>query len=465
MVDGTIVAHHVGARGFGVALNTPPVFDDDIAHVLFEADAACANAMRTENQRKNVFVLPYCLGERDVESTLYITANPYASSLLPPSPEYGKYYCEVMLSGELDHVNVQGTYYDALYSTENEVVATQPVRMRSLDSLANEGVLPLGRLPDFLSLDTQGSEHAILRGAREVISRSVLAIATEIEFHPMYQGQPLFSAILDLANECGFHFAGFTYLQEISPHRAPVGQRAKGFVAFGDAIFLRSLETLASMCETPEDHSLKALKLAFISSNFGYLEYGLQALEQAAQRSGVEVFADPRSAPNYLQFLKSLRCAAAEMPQLYLNSKRGDLVEQLRATSRLPSGTFALPNQQRFSSFATLRERLRTPAERLGHAGRRIPALRTSLISLVSSARLCGRVIRRVIARIKRSGARSRSGGSRAATTEQFARSNTPIETVLGDYGFYWIRDEVRRRRLTAQPFLSTSNPIHTGES
>ena len=186
-----------------------------------------------------MFVLPHCLGEQDGDATLHVTANPYASSLLSPSADYAKYYCEVMLSGELDGVDVQGAYYDALYAKENEVVGAQPVRMRSLDSLAAEGALPLGRLPDFLSLDTQGSEHAILSGARSVIGRSVLAIATEVEFHPMYDRQPLFSAMLDLANECGFHFAGFTYLQEISPHHAPVGQRAKGFVAFGDAIFLR----------------------------------------------------------------------------------------------------------------------------------------------------------------------------------------------------------------------------------
>src|SRR5438128_2459742 len=163
--EAVVVAHHVGARGFGVAFNTPPVFDSDIAHVLFEADSACAAAMQAENQRRNVFVLPHCLGERDGDATLHVTANPYASSLLTPSADYAKYYCEVMLSGELDRVDVQGAYYDALYAKENEVVGSQPVRLRSLDSLAAEGVLPLGRLPDFLSLDTQGPEPAILSGA------------------------------------------------------------------------------------------------------------------------------------------------------------------------------------------------------------------------------------------------------------------------------------------------------------
>src|SRR5262249_38016362 len=133
--DAIIVTHHVGARGFGVAFNTPSLFDNDIAHVLYEADPACAAAMQAENHRKNVFVLPCCLGERDSDAILHVTANPYASSLLTPSADYANYYCEVMLSGELDQVDVQGAYYDALYARENEVVDTQPVRVRSLDSL------------------------------------------------------------------------------------------------------------------------------------------------------------------------------------------------------------------------------------------------------------------------------------------------------------------------------------------
>jgi FkbM family methyltransferase len=447
--DAVIVAHHVGARGFGVAFNPPPVFDSDIAHVLYEADPACAAAMQAENQRKNVFVLPYCLGEQDRDATLHVTANPYASSLLSPSADYAKYYCEVMLSGELDGVDVQGAYYDALYAKENDVVGTQPVRMRSLDSLAAEGALPLGRLPDFLSLDTQGSEHAILSGARRVIARSVLAIATEIEFHPMYDRQPLFSAVLDLANECGFHFAGFTYLQEISPHRAPVGQRAKGFVAFGDAIFLRSLETLATMGESSDERHLKALKLAFIALNFGYLEYALQALEYASQCPGSEEFGNNRSnALGYGRFLSGLHNAAREMPRVYLHSTRADLVDQLGSL------------QQRHRWIGALRSRLRPLADRLRRLGQRAPLLRLALLILLAAMRRLRRAIGRAVAFVAHLSRPATVGGSENGS--QLTARYTPLETVLGEYGFNWIRDEVRRRRLAALPFsFRAANPTH----
>jgi len=438
--DALIVAHHVGARGFGVAFNYPPGFDSDIAQVLYEADPACAATMQAENQRKNVFILPYCLGECDGVATLHITANPYASSLLTPSADYAKYYCEVMLSGDLGGVDVQGAYYDALYEKENEVVGTQPVRMRSIDSLAAEGALPLGRLPDFLSLDTQGSEHAILRGARSVIARNVLAIATEIEFHPMYDRQPLFSALLDLANECGFHFAGFTHLQEISSHRAPVGQRAKGFVAFGDAIFLRSLETLERMPGTPEERHLKALKLAFIALNFGYLEYALQVLEHASRYPGSEGIAKRPNTACYVGFLLALQRAAAEMPRVYLQSTRAALVDQLRT------------RYQRHPWIGALRRRLRPFADRLRRLSERNPLVQLFFLILLIFTRLFQRAIDSGLALVE-----GRSGPGRAMGAQSgshFGARYSPLEAVLGEYKFYWVRDEVRRRRRAAQPFL-----------
>src|SRR5262249_55621524 len=144
--------------------------------------------------------------------------------------------------------------------------------------------------------------------------------------------QPLFSALLDLAKEYGFHFAGFTHLQEISPYRAPLGQRAKGFVAFGDAIFLRSPERLASTTESPEERHLKALKLAFIALNFGYLEYALEVLEYAAKcRGSNELLANRLNALGYVRFLGNLGSAAADMPRVYLHGPRAGVVGQLRS--------------------------------------------------------------------------------------------------------------------------------------
>jgi len=431
----TIAAHHVGGRGFGVAFNCPLSFDQDVVHVLYEADEICARAMIAENKRRNLHVLPYCLGGADGVADFHITANPYASSNLAPSAEYESYYCEVMLSGALDGVDVQNSYYDAVYGNENRVTKSLRVPVRSLDSLAEEGAFPLGLLPDFLSLDTQGSEHAILSGGMNVVQKSVLAIATEIEFHPMYEGQPLFSAILDLANRYGFHFAGFTYLQEISSFRAPLGLRAKGFLAFGDAVFLRRIDRLAETGEGPDEVYVKALKLAFIALNFGYLEYAMQALNHAMQCEVSDACARTAARAKYVRFLQDLHSAARELPPTYLHSHRSDLVEQLRRSPVAPPEGDAPMPQRGWAQNAARTIALRFPATQ--------PALLLGRDLWRSGLR----PIRRMAAR------QARAATMAGAAPDLPLQESTPVETVLREYGFGSLSDEVRRRRVRARSY------------
>ena len=105
----------------------------------------------------------------------------------------------------------------------------------------------------------------------------------------MYKNQPLFGDILKFLTDLGFHFAGFTYLQEISTFRGPVGFRGKGFPGFGDALFLRRLDEISKMTADMGERRLLLRKLSFIALNFGFTEYALDALlaaEETADRTG-----------------------------------------------------------------------------------------------------------------------------------------------------------------------------------
>ena len=72
----------------------------------------------------------------------------------------------------------------------------------------------------------------------------------------------------------------------------PVGARAKGFLAFGDALFLRRIDSVNSIAGSSDEQHLMLLKLAFVALNFGYLEYALLVLEAAE-----EVRPDPALRP------------------------------------------------------------------------------------------------------------------------------------------------------------------------
>ena len=64
---------------------------------------------------------------------------------------------------------------------------------RSLDSLHDEGLI---EAPNFLSIDTQGSEYDVLLSAEKIIKNSILAINCEINFSELYLNSKLFNKFI-----------------------------------------------------------------------------------------------------------------------------------------------------------------------------------------------------------------------------------------------------------------------------
>jgi FkbM family methyltransferase len=445
-LEDRIVAHHVGGRGFGVALNCPVRFSRDIVNILYEADEKCALEMIGQNTNENFHVLPYCLGLEDRAGKLHVTNNPYASSNLKPNPEYDSYYCEVKLAGEIDGVPMQDTRYDAVYGNENKVVEVRNVMIRSLDALVRDGKVPGNLMPDFMSLDTQGSELDILRGADATLRDHCIALATEIEFHPMYEGQALFSGIFDFALRHGFYFAGFTYLQEISPKRMPVGARAKGFLAFGDALFLRRIDSVKSIARSPNEQHLMLLKLAFVALNFGYLEYALLVLDAAEQANPDRALSARLMSRDYCRLLHELHRAAESLPAGFLHTQRSELVAERR--KMVEQGYLAVAKEQA--------ARGRIAATRLGGALRRRLRPLWQRLRKVYVGVGTGTDVHRTSAP-----AASLPPGTTDATAGPAVGGLAPsilapsIEDLLESYGYSWLAYEVRRRRRDAECYVA----------
>jgi FkbM family methyltransferase len=428
-LEDRIIAHHVGGRGFGVALNSPPRFSRDIVNVLYEADDKCALEMIAQNTNENFHVLPYCLGLEDRAGKLYITNNPYASSNLKPNPEYDTYYCEVRLAGEIDGISMQDARYDAVYGNENKVVEVRNVMVHALDTLVRGGKVPGNLMPDFLSLDTQGSELDILRGAEATLHDHCIALATEIEFHPMYEGQALFSGIFDFALSHGFYFVGFTYLQEISPKRMPIGARAKGFLAFGDALFLRRIDSVKSMADSSDEQHLMLLKLAFIALNFGYLEYALVVLEAAEQTRADPALRARLMTRDCYRLLYELCEAAKTLPANLLHTERSELAAERRKILERRYPLSAKYDAER--GWDAIQRRLRRIAmTRLGGA--------------------LYRIVRPTWRRV-RDAYSARTGAGVPST----ASSSPSIEQLLKSYGYDWLAYEVRRRQGDAERYVA----------
>lgn len=444
--DARIVCHHVGGRAFGVPLNVPPGFLGDIRNVIYEADRGCFDEMMKEvaadrDRFKNQTFLPYCLGMSERKQVLHITKNPFFSSLLQPNPYYANYTCELQYGfwvGEdpIPKIDI----YDVSYGADMKVVQEMEVDVVSLDHLAATGKITDDLLPDFLSMDTQGSEWEILKGSDTTLSRRVVAISTEVEFIKQYVGQPMVSDLLNLIDEKGFHFAAFTHLQDISPLQLPIGFRGKGFIGFGDALFLRRIETIAEMGLDETGRHLAAMKLAFISMVFGHVEYAFAAIAYAKSQRIGDAERDAFRAHPYYTFLEQadgiLRSSApnAYVPPIVKNEQRSEMPEAAAARS--------------YSLRRWWFRRLRRALEQR----KRIRELaRSEPLTALALAIHYGTIY------LKRYGIALGRGASLAGSPIRA----TAFEAFLFENKFKALAEQIQERRLISERFLRLNGTLH----
>ena len=178
----------VGARG-GVHEAVLPLAR--LVDVLaFEADPVECQTLVGSHEQAPVFqnfdALPLAVAENGPEVTFQVLSGPLNSSLLTPNPDIVERY--------------------RLPGFEVRERVTLPAD--SLDGV----IFAPGRSPsagEFLKLDAQGGELAILKGATRTLAERSVAVIAEVEFCPLYDGQPLFSEVEQFMRGQGFAFYGF----------------------------------------------------------------------------------------------------------------------------------------------------------------------------------------------------------------------------------------------------------------
>lgn len=171
--------------------------------VMFEPDQDRARELENwyavPNRARHAVVFQTALADSDGLCTLYVTNVPTGSSLLKPGSE---------LALELGDP-------DYFYPLRETMVHT-----RTLGQVFAEG--GLNRL-DFIKLDVQGAELAVLRGLGEDLSQCVLGVELEIGFPGAYLEQPGFGPADDYLRGLGLCLFD---LQPVRLHRAVDGDRA-----------------------------------------------------------------------------------------------------------------------------------------------------------------------------------------------------------------------------------------------
>jgi FkbM family methyltransferase len=292
-----ISLHHVGGRSGTCSLGMEH-FREDCVWTFYDADSACTDQIGAILGGREVRVHPFCLWSGQERRPFLLNHDPNTSSLLEPNPAYADWYSFMALP-----------YYgpvDYRFGHAMAPVRGAQVETVGLDHLAAHG--PADFLPpDVLSLDAQGAEHEILQGARNLLDRRVVAVATEVEFVPLYTGQKLFGDVTSLLASRGFTFCRFLGLMEKSPHREAAGLRGRGFQPCADALYLKDVSALAKDPDA-EAAALRLAKLAYVSLVAGLVEYALMALRTARSLSGRDV--DSLGDAGYLRLLAELLAMA-----------------------------------------------------------------------------------------------------------------------------------------------------------
>jgi len=173
---------------------------------------------------------------------------------------------------------------------------------------------------------------------------------------------------------------------------------------------------------------LKLLKLAFISLNFGYLEYSAQVLAAADQVSPDQDFRELSLQLACFRLLYDLKKAVGELQQTSLHFDRTQLVEELRKTGR------ERPKSVEAASLASGKPK------RIRHMIFRNPVL--AFLTLY----------RHFFPNFYP------QKGATAIKLMEIAKSLRPagasVETVLAHYGYVWWADMVRQRREAAESYV-----------
>ena len=221
-----------------------------------EAAGQVAAKLKESAPWRDVSIFTEALASKEGDTTLYVTQRPGLSSLLLPNePLVTRYYSD----GEFS------------------VARTASVRTITLDRAAERYGF---QDACFVKLDTQGSELDILQSGERLLRESVIGIYVEVEFQPLYSGQPLFAEVDSYLR--GLNFSLYDLNRALVRRAARLaGSYSRRQVLWAHALYLKEPETIFGLAD---EHALPAIsRLLGLALAFEHFDLALELV--VAERS------------------------------------------------------------------------------------------------------------------------------------------------------------------------------------
>ena len=300
-----ICSHHVGGRSGTRNLPVIDAFEADVVSVFYEPDTTSIDGIHraTAHLASETRVLTDCLSGDGGPRPFYIFNDRYRSSILPLIPDFAQRYA-----------------FDPQFGWDTDPESTEVVEQHTFETITLDQVVAREAAtmppPDYLSLDTQGTELEILVGGSETLNRHALAVVAEIGFAPTYENHPMFSEVAGFLLERGFRLASLEVFdaQARTPDRIPIGFRGAGFVDSGEALFLRDPGHVRDHLGDPD---LGLMKLAVIAFMHGFPHMTYSIVKQLGRAPIARLLRRARTAPAYLRFLGAFEAVIRRLPEIY----------------------------------------------------------------------------------------------------------------------------------------------------
>ena len=219
--------------------------------ILFEPDPREYETLKN-NSDGNIIVLNSALSDSKKEVEFHLCKKQMVSSIYPPN------FNLLNKFPEAERFNVEKIIHLNTDTLDNQ--------------LKKEGINEV----DFIKIDTQGYELSILKGSSGCIE-NIIGLEVEVEFEPMYIGQPLFSEVDSYVKNKGFILIDLKRYFWKRNDNKNTGS-SKGQIMFGDALYFKSPEKILSISSISQEKIIRAI---YVYLSYGYIDLSQVLLNDA----------------------------------------------------------------------------------------------------------------------------------------------------------------------------------------
>ncbi len=264
--DNPIKLIDIGASG-GLNPNWKP-FEESLEVIGFEPDLRAYEELTSANNKKCKY---YNIGVSSEKTIIdfHLCRKQKVSSIFKPNMDLLQQFPE---------------------SERFEIIGLEKLSVDTIDHILSDNSQ---KDIDFIKIDTEGNELAVLQGASQTLSGPIFGIELEIYFAQIRHGIPLFSDIDQYLKDYNFELFDLRRIY----WKTAIGEKYgndKGRLIVGDALYLKNIESFYRDVSRYENESMekrKIIKAIAVCVIYGYFDYALQLLnysDEVFQKSELE---------------------------------------------------------------------------------------------------------------------------------------------------------------------------------